>query len=318
MGPDGRDAVQAFGVALSKTWAQEDPVQGFAQALLAVAPEEHFVVHPGAVHGAPEWTLSDIFPGYRGRLPSHRELPRFRSYGAYGERDKDPFANRPVNLRDLATCVGTLRVEEIAQELFLPIGFYHQLRTVLYDARGHVCALVGYYRPQGDPPFTVMDHARLYAMQPALRSWIRLAKALGFAPLGNDALINAVHAIPGPALVLHGDNPVFANASARACAAEWRDVNPRQFGHVIPLRSRELPLDLCLWPSKGTTAQEAGRFDALPPYLQTVAELLALGLADKDIAARLDAPLSTARTYVQRVLRLLGVRDRRALMRADG
>jgi DNA-binding NarL/FixJ family response regulator len=149
-------------------------------------------------------------------------------------------------------------------------------------------------------------------MQPALRRWVGLAKALGFAPVGDEELVNAVRAIPGPALVLHDDKPVFVNAPARACEAEWRGANVRQFAHVIPVRTQGLRLDLCLWPSQPT--QDASRFEALPAYLQPVAELLAKGLADKEIAARMDAPLSTVRTYVQRVLRHLGVRDRRALM----
>jgi DNA-binding NarL/FixJ family response regulator len=145
-----------------------------------------------------------------------------------------------------------------------------------------------------------------------------MAKALGVEPLGDDELVNAVRAIPGPALVLHDDKPVFANGPARACEAEWRGASVRQLAHVIPLRTRGLRLALCLWPSQHNPRQETGRFEALPAYLQTVAQLLALGLADKEIAARMEAPLSTVRTYVQRVLRRLGVQDRRALMRGRG
>ena len=53
----------------------------------------------------------------------------------------------------------------------------------------------------------------------------------------------------------------------------------------------------------------------LPPRLREVGTLLAGGASDKEIAARLDLPLQTARTYAARVLRKLGLRSRRGLMR---
>ncbi|MBL0197509.1 MAG: hypothetical protein IPQ09_25470 [Myxococcales bacterium] len=52
-------------------------------------------------------------------------------------------------------------------------------------------------------------------------------------------------------------------------------------------------------------------------YLRPVLKLLREGLADKEIAERLGLPMSTARTYVQRVLTIFGVHGRRALMRLD-
>jgi DNA-binding NarL/FixJ family response regulator len=54
--------------------------------------------------------------------------------------------------------------------------------------------------------------------------------------------------------------------------------------------------------------------EALPPALRRVSELLAVGASDKEIAAQLELPLTTARTYVFRVLRRLGVHSRRELM----
>lgn len=53
---------------------------------------------------------------------------------------------------------------------------------------------------------------------------------------------------------------------------------------------------------------------ALPPALRRVSNLLASGASDKDIAAQLDLPLATARTYVFRVLHRLGVHNRRELI----
>ena len=64
-------------------------------------------------------------------------------------------------------------------------------------------------------------------------------------------------------------------------------------------------------PRAGSTACA---LQALPPALRPVAESLQLGLSDKEIADRLQLPLATARTYVSRTLRRLGVRSRRELL----
>lgn len=56
----------------------------------------------------------------------------------------------------------------------------------------------------------------------------------------------------------------------------------------------------------------------LPPALRAVAEALALGLSDKEIAEQLDKPLATVRTYVTRVFRRLNVSNRRELVARHG
>jgi hypothetical protein len=56
------------------------------------------------------------------------------------------------------------------------------------------------------------------------------------------------------------------------------------------------------------------RLKALPDALRSVAELLSEGLTDKEIAGRLGLPITTARTYVSRVLKRLEMSSRRELM----
>lgn len=65
--------------------------------------------------------------------------------------------------------------------------------------------------------------------------------------------------------------------------------------------------------SAGTCAA-GDQLEGLPPALRPVAEGLALGLSDKEIAERLQLTLATARTYVARTLRRLGASSRRELM----
>ena len=54
--------------------------------------------------------------------------------------------------------------------------------------------------------------------------------------------------------------------------------------------------------------------EVLSPALRRVAQCLLLGMSDKEIAERLELPLVTARTYVSRALRRLGVKNRRELL----
>lgn len=312
---DARAALGQVEAALDEVWSTDDPIRSFCAAFERSAPAVDVVVHPGAVDGPPPWTLSTIFRGYRGVLPCNAKLPRFRSYGAYGERATDPFANRPVNLRDLAARVGRARVEQMAEELFQPIGLFHQLRTVLYDRSGHVRLLAGYYRPRGGLPFDAADHARLHALQPALRRWVNLATAIGFEPLGDGALVSAVSAMVGPSLLTRRDRIVFANAAAHALAESSGVAlaELRARGRTIRLRERGIELDLLLLPSPASAQPQV----PVATYLRPVLKLLREGLADKEIAERLGLPMSTARTYVQRVLTIFGVHGRRALMRLD-
>ena len=54
--------------------------------------------------------------------------------------------------------------------------------------------------------------------------------------------------------------------------------------------------------------------EVLPPSLARVADAVARGLSDKEIAAEIGAPLATVRTYVRRVYSRLGVHSRVALI----
>jgi hypothetical protein len=72
-------------------------------------------------------------------------------------------------------------------------------------------------------------------------------------------------------------------------------------------------VDLLIWIDADD--EPAPSFRELPPSLQRIAARLARGVSDKEIAVDLGMPLPTVRTYVARVLRRLGARSRRELMR---
>lgn len=192
---------------------------------------------------------------------------------------------------------------------------------MLYDAKGRVALYVGLYRTPGQRAYTLADDARLFDMQPLLRRWLRFAKAQGFEPLGTGSLLTAVEALGVPALVARRGTVLFGNELSRASpfdkkASELRALvaaSPR-----IPVRTKHDAVDIVVLPRVAAQPSKVGFRVAvahLPPYLAPVAQLLRDGLSYKEIAIRAATSLATVRTYVQRVLKRLGLQDRRALMR---
>jgi DNA-binding CsgD family transcriptional regulator len=82
---------------------------------------------------------------------------------------------------------------------------------------------------------------------------------------------------------------------------------------VMRLRGTDLYLVVPLPPWELPQAFEAVS-DTWPPRLRETVELLLEGLSDREIATRLSTRPSTARTYVIRVFRRLGVHSRKQLL----
>ncbi|MFT3922159.1 MAG: helix-turn-helix transcriptional regulator [Myxococcales bacterium] len=68
-----------------------------------------------------------------------------------------------------------------------------------------------------------------------------------------------------------------------------------------------------LWSGRATPEDDP--FGKLPKALREVAEQLALGRTDKEIAISMGLSLASARTYVARTMKRLGINNRRELMR---
>lgn len=142
--------------------------------------------------------------------------------------------------------------------------------------------------------------------------------------VGGRALRTALDVFEQPAFLCSADGEIrYANQAARR---RWQRPPPwlAQVGHDgrageragdgreprrIPLAD---DLELVVLPA---AAGGADRLGALPPSLARVAELVAAGLTDQEIADRMGLTHKTVRTYVSRIYRRLGVSNRVMLTR---
>lgn len=114
-------------------------------------------------------------------------------------------------------------------------------------------------------------------------------------PLTEDAVKHAVtHALAG------------ASFSMRVATASHRVELLAAPSSTAP----GIAVDLMVWASRQTATTKP-----LPPSLARIADLLARGLSDKEIAIETGMPYVTVRTYVARTMAKLGVQSRRHLMR---
>jgi hypothetical protein len=140
------------------------------------------------------------------------------------------------------------------------------------------------------------------------------------------------------------DAPLMLRGSALRARSEADDERLRRAvrlgcdgqASVLLLRGGNCALSLCVAPGPRVSPFSALRsarlmvartelgpishkpaFRTLPARLLAVAERMARGQSDKQIAAELEMGLATARTYASRVLRRLGISSRRELMQLE-
>jgi DNA-binding NarL/FixJ family response regulator len=129
------------------------------------------------------------------------------------------------------------------------------------------------------------------------------------------ALERVLEAVYQPVWLVEGSGRILhCNAAARAAAYELSadDLDDPRFA-VSRVAIAGQTIDAAVLSL--VVARNVPPHPPLPPSLARVASLVARGLTDKDIAAELDTPLSTVRTYVRRIYTRLGVRSRVELAR---
>lgn len=315
--------VERFATRVDHSWREEQPWRETVEALADLFPDDYVGSYGGRfADGAPVGVMSN---GDGGRpllgAPSFFRLEGIQRNRQYGPGRPIAFGDRPVSFAALASRFGSA---DAALETFrtgYPTGeIGNQLRTVLTTERSgrQAIACMVFVLRRRRRGFTLEEHQRLLAVQPALRRWHVHTEALGREPFAAGGLpVQLLDAFEAPAVVVHGRRIVHANRSARSAAGLPVDVQAlrslatsRQRFCADGGRDYEL---LVLPPIVSRIA-----LDTLSPALREVASLLARGASDKEIAVALDRPLSTVRTYTKRVLQRLGVHSRRDLMRAYG
>jgi hypothetical protein len=141
----------------------------------------------------------------------------------------------------------------------------------------------------GDELPLMVDRAHLVARHPVDQE--RLCGAV-LRALGDEATVLEVGRGSEKMRLAVAPGPRLSPFSAERCASVLYRRLPQRDTSDLNLRLRDLP-----------------------PSLHAVATRMANGLSDKEIAVELGLPLSTARTYVTRVLQRLQMNNRRELMR---
>lgn len=310
-----RAGIRRAARALGECWLGGRPELGLLRQLELASPGNLIGIHPGISSGGVPWLVHTSGMGKAERDPIEGQR-LIAATCLYDPTRRDAFSDRPVALAPLIRRT-PVDIDPLAlvDGVLHPNRLFHQLRMVLYQG-GQLRLFVGLYRERVVDRFDELDHASMFAMRPMLGEWVRVARAIGIAPLGDGALVTTLNAIDQPALLLRRGRVVFANAlGARQLGRvrEWLRSSPRDpsVATLVPLRPGGLSVDLVLPRAEPAPALAA----RLTPALAPVAAAMAEGLSDKEIADRLRISPRTARTYAHRVLTRLGVSDRRELIR---
>ncbi len=247
----------------------------------------------------------------------------------YTLRGPDRLANLAVNTHSLFRGRPAM-LDKFRSNFLHHHGLWYQLRAALYegDRFQMFCCLL---RERGGGDFKQHEQAMLQAVLPALQDGYLLRRKLDTAPIKGGQLGPILDLLDQPAFLVSGrGSVVFQNSSARLVfprlpdwmsaagkdpEAEWTTNLARV--QRVDLEGRSLYLVLpceALCPVHLPDNTKA-LINALPASLCRVAELLAKGLTEKDVATQTDLSLATVRTYTSRIYRRLGVHTRLELAR---
>jgi len=303
---------------MDEAWLLERPWGAVLDAMTWTIPGTTALAWSGPLDGVPFWAIfSDAGEHHEGP-PRWLDRSAASTLRRYDADPSHPLANRPASLSTLTLSEPSIDASlEVFENIWVGTAG-DQLRTFLFGEVAGRTQYLGYYciARERRGSFTEEDFALLHALQPWLRRWARESAALGLAPFEASGLpVISLDGFAEPAVVVRGRRVVHANAAARCSLGSAMLSSPHEAARSASrfLASDGLEYELLVLP-----VDRASRaFLALPPSLRQIAELLAEGLSDKEIAERTGRPLDTVRTYVRRVFRKLGVTSRREVMLAS-
>jgi hypothetical protein len=202
----------------------------------------------------------------------------------------------------------------------VPVGgallFHDAGRPALLLRLGeHDLALV--CRDRADDTFGDAERALAESLAPTLKRALDAACAVAEAPLTPRMLAEFLDTLAAPATLRHHGEVVFHNLAARLRARRGDTPDPA----VPPARiftfgasGVEVHVDAATLGEPAPTPPP-DPFADLPPWLKQVADMLADGKSDKEIAEAIGKNLATTRTAVQRVFKRLGVHSRTEMVK---
>jgi DNA-binding CsgD family transcriptional regulator/PAS domain-containing protein len=304
-------AIEKARVALADAWLHRDGLALAARAMAEVVPGCFGMIYFREADGS----FGEIGHDTTGRLesdwascPVSDTLHRMMPYIAYRVRGPDRLAGRFAKLEeytpDRRARAGYMR------DVMRPNDLHDQARLVLYR-RGKMRMWSGVLVPRGVRALDARGHSALQQLVPAARDAMKAAELTRFGRATSDTIQVLLDASDQPIwLLTTRGTVVFANATACELGADGARAARRAAGHPDDARFSISRLSI----GGESLAMIVGRTSLpsrhLSPSLARVADRVAAGLSDKQIAGELDASLDTIRTYVQRIYRQLGVHNR--------
>lgn len=300
-------------MALRHVWLHDDHFSRAAHIMTTVLPDTEAVLYDWAAPGQ----IGRVFKTVTGRSDFCALQKTYVERGArYSLQRPDPYANTPVD--DMTLCGDDRDALAYYREVVLaPDNLHTQLRATLYDNDEFV-VFAGWFRTRSRPWFDETDRTLAQAVLPALRAGVVAVKAVGMRPVDKGTMGSILDALPAPAFVLTSDAAVvFAN---RAACLQWPEPPAWLTAAVLPGASSRLAgiahtatIDLegrSLILVLPVTEPGERCVPNLPPWLRRLADLMAAGHSDKEIAELSELSLQSVRTGIARIYRRLGVHNR--------
>ncbi|HVK86050.1 MAG TPA: helix-turn-helix transcriptional regulator [Kofleriaceae bacterium] len=298
--------------ALADAWSHPEGLAVAARAVSEVVPGTCGVIYFRERDGS----FGEIGHDTTGRLetqwerwPMHDTLARLQPYVSYQLRGPDRYAGRFVAMEEHYEDRHEAR-EGYIREAIKPNGFAEHVRLILHR-RGRMRLWCGVFRPLEDPPLGREEIVRLQHLVPAIRDTVRGADLTRYGRAAPGVVQALLEVLDQPAWLITGRGTiVHANSTARVLG---RDVSTAARRAAATERDRRFAVSRVSIGGEHfalTIGRSVIATTTLPASLARVASLLVRGLSDKEIAAELDAPLDTVRTYVRRIYARLGVRNR--------
>ena len=236
--------------------------------------------------------------------------------GEYDPALGNEWSNRPVNTATLASRYPQRAPGWLAIWSHLDAVF--QLRATLFQGNEFVGVLC-IWRKAHAGGFGLADHARLAAALPALSAMLRAQHKMRKASA--VSITTTLSAFDQPAFLVAAGTVAYVNPAAMACyptLPDWlrfADGDPDVIGAVARVTRLSVDGKTFLLVIPRQAPPRANPLGALTPPLRQIADLLAEGWSDKEIAEMTGRPLATVRTYSTRVMARLGVQSRGQLAR---